>query len=194
MPEQKSSFLNEMLFAGRGVGGLIVGNRAAPSHFDVSQAGLVGSFIGLLLITGLSAALPLLLGFGGGRIFTTVVSGVIQYGLQIGFAAALLRQIGRSDGLVPYLVADNWASFYITLGTMLLAITGIGGQLMLIAIGILVIVVEVNIGRLVLKLPGLQIAMLIVAQLVGVLVAQLLIGILFPGLLPDLTAELAAAQ
>ena len=183
-----------MASAGRGLGALIVGNRAAPNYYDFSQRGLVGSFIALLLVTGMSAALPMLLGFSGGRVFATVVGGVIQYALQIGFAAALLRQIGRADGLLPYLVADNWSAFYITLGTMALGFAGLGGDLILIALGILVLVVEVNIGRLVLKLQPLQIAMLIVAQLVGVVLAQFVLSGLFPGLFAEAAAELAATQ
>ena len=80
----------------------------------------------------------------------------------------MLRQIGRLDGLVPYLVADNWATFFITIISTLLSLAGIGDEFAIIALGILVIIVEINIARLIVTLPGLQIAMFLIAQLVGV--------------------------
>ena len=66
----------------------------------------------------------------------------------------MLRQIGRLDGLVPYLVADNWATFFITIVSTLLTLVGIGDEFAIIALGILVIIVEVNIARLIVTLPA----------------------------------------
>ena len=43
-------------------------------------------------------------------------------GQEIGFSAIVLRQLKRLDGLVPYLVADNWATFYITVFSTVLAL------------------------------------------------------------------------
>jgi hypothetical protein len=43
-----------------------------------------------------------------------------------------------------------------------------------------VIIVEVNIARLIVTLPPLQIAMFLIAQLVGVSIGLLLISFLFP--------------
>ncbi|HHY48848.1 MAG TPA: hypothetical protein GYA10_03790 [Alphaproteobacteria bacterium] len=178
----RTSFIEEMTAAARGVLAIIRGNRRAPEYFDLSQRGLVGSFIALLLVTGLNAVLPTLLGVRGpaGSVFRSVAMIAILFAFQVGFSAIVLRQIRRLDGLVPYLVADNWATFYITIATSLLAIVGVGGDFALIAIGILVIVVEINIARLIVTLTPLQIAMFLIAQLVGVSIGLILIGVVFP--------------
>ena len=58
MAQQQSTFIEEMMAAGRGVIGLLTGDRQAGSYFDLGQRGLLGSFIALLLITALNAVLP----------------------------------------------------------------------------------------------------------------------------------------
>lgn len=176
------TFLEELLAAGRGVVALIIGDRRAPSHFDLTQRGMVGSFAGLLAVTFISALVPLMLPgvsetYSIGR---STLMAVILFAFQIGFAVIVLRQIKRMDGLVPYIVADNWASVYISAGQLILTIVGIQGDLAFFALSILVIVVEINIGRLIVKLSPLQIAMFMIAQLVGVSVALLLLNALFP--------------
>ena len=50
MAQQQSTFAEEMMAAGRGVIGLLTGDRQAGSYFDLSNRGLAGSFIALLLI------------------------------------------------------------------------------------------------------------------------------------------------
>ena len=45
-----------MMAAGRGVIGLLTGDRQAGSYFDLNNRGLAGSFIALLLVTGLIQA------------------------------------------------------------------------------------------------------------------------------------------
>jgi len=59
---QQSTFLEELMAAGRGTISLLIGDRRAGSYFDFSQRGLAGSFIAFLAVTGLNAALPVLLG------------------------------------------------------------------------------------------------------------------------------------
>ena len=177
-----TTIVEEGLTAGRGVLALIMGDRRAPSYFDFSTRGLVGSFIAFLAVTAVNALLPVLVGATGpsASIFRSVMTIAILFAFQIGAAAIVLRQLGRSDGLVPYLVADNWATFFITIGTALLALVGFSGDMVLIVVGILVIVVEINIARLIVTLSPMQIAMFIVAQLVGVSVGLLVMGMLFP--------------
>lgn len=174
---------------------VLVSNRQAPSYFDFSQRGLIGSFIAFLSASLINALTPF--------IFTDVPPGLVTRGLilvgilyvaQIAFSALVLRQLGRLDGLVPYLVADNWATFFITFLSTILTLIGVGDEIAIIGLGILVIVVEVNIARLIVTLPGLQIAMFLIAQLVGVSVALILIGVMFPGLMPDLTTAATVAQ
>jgi hypothetical protein len=91
------------------------------------------------------------------------------------------------DGLVPYLVADNWATFFLTLISGALAAAGIEGDAVLIVLAIIVIVIEVNIARLIVTLTPLQIAMFLIAQLVGVSIGLAIIGFTFP-LPPDAAA------
>lgn len=189
---QHSTFIEEMMAAGRGVIGLLAGDRQAGGYFDLSERGLAGSFIALLLATALNAVLPIMLGSEGESITRGVVTVVLLFLLQLGFSIIVLRQVARMDGLVPYLVADNWATFFLTLISAALAAAGLANDFTLIVLGIVVILVEVNIARLIVTLPPFQIAMFIIAQLIGVLVGLGLIGLLFP--LPPDVAAAALAQ
>lgn len=184
------TIIEEAVTAGRGVLALIMGDRRAAGYFDFSQRGLVGSFIAFIAVTALNAALPRLMGAAGAdaSIFRAVAMIAILFAFQLGFSAIVLRQLKRLDGLVPYLVADNWATFFITLASTVLVLLGLSGDVALIAIGILVIVVEINIARLIVTLSPLQIAMFLIAQLVGVSIGLLVIGGLFPLSPADLQA------
>ena len=181
-----------MMAAGRGVLGLLTGDRQAGSYFDLGQRGLLGSFIALLLITALNAVLPIILGDETESITRGVVTVILMLALQIGFSIIVLRQIGRMDGLVPYLVADNWATFFLTLISAALAAAGLANEFTLIVLGVVVIIVEVNIARLILTLPPLQIAMFLIAQLVGVSIGLVVIGLLFP-VPPEVTQAATSA-
>jgi hypothetical protein len=190
VPASQTTLFEEMRAAARGLVALITGDRKAATYFDFSQRGLAGSFIAFLAITGLNATLPVVVGFSGpaASISRSVLMVAILFALQIGFSAIVLRQLGRLDGMVPYLVADNWATFFVTLGSTALALVGFSGDISLIAIGVLVIVIEINIARLIVTLSPLQIAMFLVAQLVGVSIGLLLIGVMFPLSPADLEA------
>ena len=179
--------------AGRGVIGLLIGDKRAGSYFDFSQRGLAGSFIAFIAVTGLNAVLPTLLGSkDAGGIARSVLMVAILFALQLGCSAIVLRQLKRMDGLVPYLVADNWATFFLTLISGALAAAGVDGDPVLIVLAIVVIVVEVNIARLIVTLSPLQIAMFLVAQLVGVSIGLAIIGFAFP-LPPAAAAALMGA-
>ena len=171
-----------MIAAGRGVVALIMGDRKAANHFDFSQRGLAGSFIAFLTVTAVNAVLPKMMGATGtgASVFRSVVMIAVLYALQVGFSAIVLRQLRRLDGLVPYLVADNWATFFITIVSTIFALIGFSSDFVLIGIGLLVIIVEINIARLIVTLSPLQIAMFLVAQLVGVAIGLMVLGGLFP--------------
>lgn len=189
---RQSSFLEELMAAGRGVIGLAVGDKSSGGYFDFSMRGLAGSFIAFLLVTGLNAGLPVLLGLDvRGGIATAILQVGILFALQVGFSAIVLRQLKRMDGLVPYLVADNWATFFLTLISGGLAAAGVTGDLVLIVLAIVVIIVEVNIARLIVTLSPLQIAMFLIAQLVGVSIGLAIIGFAFP-LPPEVAAQLSS--
>lgn len=190
---QQSTIIEELMAAGRGVSALLMGDRQAGSWFDFSQRGLYGSFIALLAATAISACLPLAMGSSApGDITRSVLTYALLFAMQVAFSAIVLRQLKRIDGLVPYLVADNWASFFITLISAAVTALGFDGDFALIVFAILVVIIEVNIARLVVTLSPLQIAMFIVAQLVGVLIGLAFIGMLFP-LPPDAVAQTTAA-
>lgn len=187
---QQKTIIEEGTAAARGVLALIIGNRAAADHFDFSQRGLAGSFIAFLAVTAVNAILPSLLGAQGpeASIFRGIVMVAVLFAFQVGFSAIALRQLKRLDGLVPYLVADNWATFFITIVSTLLVFVGLTGEMAIIVIGILVIIIEINIARLIVTLSPLQIAMFLVAQLVGVSLGLLVVGVLFPLSPADLEA------
>jgi hypothetical protein len=177
---QHPTFIEEMMAAGRGVLALFVGNRQAGSYFDLSPRGLVGSFIALLLVTVLNAAMPTIMGVEHDSISRAIAIVLILFVLQLGFAAIVLRQLKRQDGFVPYLVADNWSTFFLTLISTALVAAGIANDFTLIVLGIIVIIVEVNIARLIVTLSPLQIAMFLIAQMVGVTLGLVVVGAMFP--------------
>ena len=57
---QQSTFLEELMAAGRGVIGLLIGNRQAAGYFDISRRGVAGSFIALLIAVTVAAPPPIL--------------------------------------------------------------------------------------------------------------------------------------
>lgn len=187
MTQERSTPIEETLAAARGVFALIIGDRQAARHFDFGPRGLVGSFIALLTITAFNAYLPLLLGVKESGIGRSVIMVAILFVMQLAFSAIVLKQLKRMDGLVPYLVADNWATFFITLFSNGLMLAGLTGDIALIGLGLLVLAVEINIARLILGLSPLRIAMFLVAQMVGVSVGLVLIGFLFPLSPADMT-------
>jgi hypothetical protein len=191
---QPSTFLEELTQAARGCVALIVGDKRAAQYFDFSLRGLAGSFIAFLIATVFSAYLPVVMHMQDSRIPTweaLMVAGLL-FALQIGFSALALRQIKRLDGLVPYLVADNWASFFISIASSLLAAFGFGGDVGLIVIGLLVLIVEINIARVIVTLTPWQIAMFLVARVVGVSLGLIAFGLLFP-IFPDLASAAATS-
>jgi len=194
VPERSNDIWNEVASAARGVVALITGDRRANSYFDFSDRGLVGSFIAFLVVALLNTAVPLALGVPGtgGTVFRAIATVIIVLALQIAAAAIVLRQLKRPDALVPYIVVDNWATFYLTIATTLLGLVGIGGELVFIATGIVIIVIMVNIARLILTLTPWQIASFLVVQLISGVIALFVVSAVFP-LSPEQLAELTAA-
>jgi len=194
VPERSNDIWNEVASAARGVAALVIGDRRAASYFDFSDRGLVGSFIAFLVVALINTGVPLILGIPGmsGTVFRAIATVVIVLALQIGAAAIVLRQLKRSDALVPYIVADNWATFFLTIATTALGLTGIGGELLLVVTGIVIIIVMVNLARLILTLTAWQIVTFLVAQLISGIVALMVLTVVFP-LSADQLAELGAA-
>jgi len=193
VPERSNDIWNEVASAARGVVALVIGDRRANGYFDFSDRGLVGSFIAFLVVALLNTAVPLVLGVPGtsGTAFRAIATVIIVLALQIGAAALVLRQLKRPDALVPYIVVDNWATFFLTIATTLLGLVGAGGELMFIATGIVIIIIMINIARLILTLTPWQIASFLVVQLISGVIALFVVSAVFP-LSPEQLAELTA--
>jgi len=185
---QTTTFLDELKGAAQGCFALLTGNRQAADYFDFSQRGLIGSLIAFVIASTVTAFLPQVLGFGGapGTATRALVLGAAMFGLQVGIAWLVLRQLGRPDGFVPFLVADNWATFFTSFLSMILLFTGGTSDIAFIVIGLVVLIVEINIARRIVTLSGMQVAIFIIAQLVassiGLLLLMLIMG---PSALPS---------
>lgn len=149
---------------------LLVGDRQSSSYFDFSLRGLVGSFIAFLLVTLATAfLLPLLVGGVSppGEATRGIISTLLLLAVKDGAAWLFLRQNGRLDGFVPLLVADNWVNvFGAIIGAIVAALVG-PSDIVLLGMGLVVIIIEVNIARLIVTLSAWQIAIFIVVQLVA---------------------------
>ncbi len=176
------TFVEEALQAGRGILAIIAGRRDAHRFFDLGLAGLSGSMVAFFIALMINGYMPFLLGPSEdmGPAWQSVLLALMLFVLQVGFAALVLRQFGRPDGLIPYVVADNWASFYLTLLSVVLALLQISGDFLVVPLGILILYIEINISRLIVTLTGWQIAAFLAAQFAAVVFGLMLFGMIFP--------------
>lgn len=187
-----NSLIEELLAAGRGTVQLLIGRRDASQNFDLSLRGLVGSFVVFLAAAAFNAYLPRFLGSEGAPAATSAMLFVlVLYGVQAGAAAAVLRLYGRSDGFIPYLVCDNWATFFLSVISALMVFVGLNGDVALLILGVAVIAIEINIARLIVTLRPLQIVGFLVAQMVGVFIGLAIIGAFLP---PEIVDQAAAVS
>lgn len=185
MANRPTTFIDELVSAGRGVIALITGDRKAASYFDLSLRGLTGALIVFLGVNVFMAYAPALMrpaaetggvGTGIGLIVSLALAAI-----PVALAALVLRQVKRLDGFVPFLVADFWANSYLSVAMALLLFTGLPFELTVIGLGVVVLIVEINIARLIVTLPPLQIATFVIAQFAGGLVGVMLLGALIGG-------------
>lgn len=178
MAQKSSTFLDELVNAARGCFALLTGDRQAATYFDFSQRGLVGSIIAFVIASALGAFGSQLFGVASvpGAATQALIQGGLLFVIQLGVCYLVLRQMGRLDGFVPFLVADNWATFFTSLLALGLVLFGGPADVVIIAIGIVVLIVEINIARLIVTLAPGQIAVFIAAQLVVSALALLLLG------------------
>lgn len=177
----KTTFIEELVSAGRGVVALIMGDRKAASHFDLSLRGLTSSLIAFLSVNAVMAYAPALLrtapadgsGIGIGLLISLALAAI-----PVALAALVLRQVRRLDGFVPFLVADFWANSFLSVAMALLLLVGMPFEITVIGLGIVVLIVEINVARLIVTLPPLQIATFVIAQFAGGLVGVMLLGML----------------
>ena len=195
MARPTSTFLDETLSAARGFAALVVGNRQASSFYDFRQAGLVGSFIALLLGVALQAFAPQFLGHaaGAGAATGTLILSAMVLGMQLGVAYLVLRLLGRGDGFVPFVVVQNWVTFFQSiLAVAIIAIFGqpialaedgqmiefTSGSLPFLILGIMAMIVWVNIARLILTLRPAHVALFVFVQLGAAFLLQPVLGAL----------------
>lgn len=175
---QSSTFLQEATDAARGALALVLGRADAARYFDFSPRGVIGSLIALVLAVAVSVFGPQLLGVAApaGAASSMAILSVLLFALQLGAAYVVLQMMGRLDGFMPYLVADNWVNFFVSLvGALSIVLFG-GSDVMLLVVGIISIVVEVNIARRIVTLAPMQIVFFIVAQIVAQLIGLLVLG------------------
>lgn len=179
MAQPTATFLDEVMTAARGCVALVTGNRQAPSYFDFSQRGLIGSLIAVVIAIGLAGFGPVLIGadLPPGTATQSIIVNAALFLAQAGTAFVALRQMGRQDGFVPYMVASNWVTLASAVLLLLSTLLGPLGIVVLILVVIVAIATFINIGRLVVTLTPLQIGILFISQAVGVFLALAVVAI-----------------
>ncbi|MCF6343458.1 MAG: hypothetical protein L3J15_02110 [Devosiaceae bacterium] len=114
------TFIDEMILAARGVFAITIGNRDSAKYFNLTNFGLTGATIALVLSFAISIFVPEFLGIKNNGLLpfqSLIFIGVVSL-FQVGAAAVILYQLNRFDGFVPYLVVDFWSTFFITILTL----------------------------------------------------------------------------
>jgi len=193
-----TTLFEEAVAAARGLGALVVGDGKAPGYFDFTLRGLVGSFIAFLVaaVGGIylpelagapaatddpSAAAPLLQLTPGSALLLVIVA----VGIQALATLVILRIMKRPDGLIRFLVADNWSTFFTTIIAGVIGAIGIGGDLVLLVLLLVLVVVEINIARLILAFKGWQIVAFIVGQKLALFIGLVIVLSPFLPTTPD---------
>lgn len=153
VPDDLNSLFAEARSALRGVVAIAIGDRAAPRWFDLTGVGLVGSFIALT--TALLVVAVLQLAISGGGVALNLLASLGIYAVAIAMTAAFLSLVGRRDALVPVLATQNWASAYLNLLLVLVAL--VGGLAPMVIVLLIGVVISVNILRLIGALKAGQI-------------------------------------
>ncbi len=182
MAQPSPTFFEEALNALRGCVALVTGQRDVARYFDFSLPGLVGSFIAVALAVLIAGFGPMLVGIPvrAGEPTSSIILQIVLFAAQAGTAWLVLRQLGRLDGFVPYLVASNW----VTLASgMLVLISVFFGQLglaLLFVIAVIALLTFINVGRYIVTLKPMQILLLFVSQAVGLFIALAVVSVFIP--------------
>ena len=180
MAKTTATFLEELMAAVQGCLALVTGKRDAPSFFDFSQRGLISSLIAVILGIALAGFGPVLVGvpLPSGAATQSIIVNAVLFVAQAGTAFIALRQMGRQDGFLPYLVASNWVTLVSAVLLLLSTLLGPLGLIILVAVVIVAIATFINIGRLIVTLTPLQIGILFISQAVGVFVALAVVAVI----------------
>lgn len=175
------SLAEEARFAGRGVLALLLGQRDAPSYFNLTLHGLVGSFIAMLAVFLVGSAYsiassPPELDLHLWHLFLTFS---FTYGAIFLAIAFMLSQFNRREKLVPYLVASSWSSVVGSILSVIgFALGQTGANVWSLVIFVAIIVVEVNIARFIIGLTLWKIVGFLVGQFVAIMAIQMIIVII----------------
>ena len=182
MAQYPQTFLEEATSAARGCWALVAGQRNAATYFDFSPRGLVGSFIAVAIAVGLAGFGPMLFGAYAppGAATQSIIMNVALFIAQAAMAFVVLRQMGRQDGFIPYLVATNWVTLLSALMMLVSVMFGPAGIVLLFAVVVVAMLTFINIGRYVVTLKGMQIALLFISQAVGVFLAMGVLVLILP--------------
>jgi hypothetical protein len=180
LAKTSATFLEETKSAVQGCIALITGRPNAPSFFDFSQRGLVGSLIAVVLGLAIAGFGPLLLGAAlpGGAATQSIIVNAALFLAQAGTAYVAMRQMGRQDGFMPYMVASNWVTLVSAVLLLVSLLLGPLGMIILIGVVIVAIATFINIGRLIVTLSPIQIGILFVSQAVGVFIALAIVAVI----------------
>lgn len=182
MPQTTPSFIEELTNAARGCWALVIGRREASNWFDFSQRGLVSSLIAVLLALLLAGFGPMLLGLDmrPGAATQSIIMNAVLFVAQAGMAWIVLRQMGRSDGFIPYLVASNWVTLLSGVLLLVALLLADAGLIVLLVIVGVAMATFINIGRLIVTLKPMQIVLLFISQAVGVFLALGIMAVILP--------------
>lgn len=179
------TLIEEMISAGRGLALILIGRRDATDNFDLSQRGLLGSFVALLVAALVDAGVSAMMGGESTLPFWAgIIASIVLWLFQCGGAALALTQMRRTDGLLPYLQVFNWMSFYSTVIAAILIVAGLDPLSMFFVFGLVSLIVLINIARIVVTLTPLQIASFIIAQLVCAMIGTYIMGLFLLPVVP----------
>lgn len=178
----KMTLINEMILAARGMKALIFNDKNAAKFFDSSYYGFIGASIALLISLAISAFLPIIMGQAEKQhlsAFEAIIFASSIYAVQIGAAAIVLNQLNRLNALLTFLVADFWTTFFITIIMSIPTLFGVNSSLFTLIIAIVILIVKINILRLLIKLPAMQIVMFFIAQIAAGFVGIIFLSMVF---------------
>lgn len=182
--------------AARGTWALVLGRRDAAQYFDFSPRGLIGSFIALVLGIAIQAFGPHPIDAAApsvSALSVVIVSALVLAG-QYGIILLVLRQLGRADSYVPFLVAQNWATLFQSVVTIaIIALLGppmtvdsqgyaqlTNGSFFYVGLSIAMLVVWFNLSRHIMTLRPLHIAVFLATLLGTALVLPVFLGAILP--------------
>lgn len=182
MAQTSPTFLDEAVSAARGCWALVTGQKQAAAWFDFSQRGLIGSLIAVVIALALAGFGPMLLGvpISAGAPTQSIIMNAVLFVAQAITAYIVLRQMGRSDGFVPYLVASNWVTLLTAVMMLISVMFGPVGLVILLAVVAVALLTFINIGRYIVTLKPMQIGLLFLSQAVGVFFAMGILVLLLP--------------